>query len=415
MQDSLYRNSIYLILNSGLMAFVGFIFWIIGAHLYPASKVGIATTLVSLTTVLLLFSYLGLNNSIVRFLPSEKNPNELIDSIFWVTSIAACIVGTAFILDVRHLVPALSGLHNPIIGTLFVAYIIIGVQNIITDTIFLAKRVTIYTFLANLGLSVCKLTLPFILLSVGSSGLFLSHALGVTASTILSLYFAAKYLHYVPRPRINFNQIKRMFKFSATNYVANFMVSAPPMLLPVIVTNRLGTKESAYFYIATAFASLIYIVPNVTTNAMFAESSNNEAAIQTHIKQALKFILAIIIPLCLLIIPGARFVLTLFGHGYSTEGAEILRIFSATALFMTINYISATTLQVKLRMSAMVTITTIGAIVITVGAYHYATHSLNDVAWSWFIGQGIMSLLFILYLGKAMLSVPRDKVAQANL
>jgi O-antigen/teichoic acid export membrane protein len=398
-------------LNSAVLALVGFIFWIIGTHLYPASKVGIATTLISLTTVLMLFSYLGLNNSIIRFLPGEKDPNQLIDSILWVASIAAIFVGSIFVLEVKHLVPSLYVLHNPVLGVLFVIYIVINVQNTITDNIFLAKRVTVYTLLANLGLSACKLTFPFLLISVGSAGLFLSHAIGITVSTILSLLFAAKYLHYIPKFRINWQSIRKMFSFSASNYVSNFMVSSPAMLLPVIITDKLGTKESAYFYMATSIASLLYVVPNVTTNAMFAESSYNETDLMRHIKKSLRLILALVIPTSLIIIFGAKAILSVFGHGYSQEGTEVLRIFCATILFMTINYIAATALQVKLKMHAMVAISTIGAIVISFGAYHFASRSLDDVAWVWFIGQGIMSVLFTGYLFKTMQSVPLNKLA----
>ncbi len=39
--DSLYRNSIYLMLSTGVMAVFGFFFWVINARLYSAEQVGI--------------------------------------------------------------------------------------------------------------------------------------------------------------------------------------------------------------------------------------------------------------------------------------------------------------------------------------------------------------------------------------
>src|SRR5664279_5323018 len=38
--DSLYRNSIYLMASTGIMAFFGFFFWIINARLYKPEQVG---------------------------------------------------------------------------------------------------------------------------------------------------------------------------------------------------------------------------------------------------------------------------------------------------------------------------------------------------------------------------------------
>jgi O-antigen/teichoic acid export membrane protein len=415
MRDSLYRNSIYLILNSGLMAFIGFVFWLIAAHLYTTSDVGITTTLVSVTTVLLLFSYLGLNNSIVRFLPGEEKPRELIDSMLTTVTMAAIVTGIIFVVGVKHFVPTLAVLHNPLVGGLFVIYIALGALNTVTDNIFLAKREAGYTLLANIGLAICKIALPFALLAMGSAGLFTAHALGIAASAGLSLWFAAKFLHYTPKPRINTPQIKKIFRFSVANYVSNFMVSASPMLLPVIITNRLGTKESAYFYIAMNIANLIYIIPNVTTNAMFAESSHNEQALRTHALRSFKFILAIIIPMSLVVILGAKFLLGIFGHEYSVHSAYTLQIFAATAIFMTINYISATVLQVKLKMRALVTITTIGAAVIIGSAYYFAAHSLNNVAWAWLGGQALMSILFVGYLVTTMFNIPGHKLGKTSL
>jgi len=38
---SLYRNAIYLMASSGVTVFLGFVFWIVVARLYPPSDVGL--------------------------------------------------------------------------------------------------------------------------------------------------------------------------------------------------------------------------------------------------------------------------------------------------------------------------------------------------------------------------------------
>jgi O-antigen/teichoic acid export membrane protein len=69
--DSLYRNSIYLMLSTGVMAVFGFFFWIINARLYSAEQVGIGTTLISIITLISSFSLLGLKNSLIKYLPTS--------------------------------------------------------------------------------------------------------------------------------------------------------------------------------------------------------------------------------------------------------------------------------------------------------------------------------------------------------
>ena len=76
-QNHLVRNSIYLMLNSGLQAAAGFVFWIISARLFSVTDVGLATALFSVLGVTAFAALLGLNSTVVRYLPQSSNPNVL--------------------------------------------------------------------------------------------------------------------------------------------------------------------------------------------------------------------------------------------------------------------------------------------------------------------------------------------------
>ena len=47
----------------------GFFFWIVAARLYALEQVGLATALISSLALVALFSTLGFDSSIIRFLP----------------------------------------------------------------------------------------------------------------------------------------------------------------------------------------------------------------------------------------------------------------------------------------------------------------------------------------------------------
>jgi len=47
MNDSLYKNSIYLMISTGIMAVLGFVFWLVIARLFNTHDVGLATTIIS--------------------------------------------------------------------------------------------------------------------------------------------------------------------------------------------------------------------------------------------------------------------------------------------------------------------------------------------------------------------------------
>jgi len=80
LNDSLYRNSIYLMLNTGVTAVFGFFFWIINARLYSAEQVGIGTTIISTMTLISSFSILGLGNGLIRYLPTSERKNKKINT-----------------------------------------------------------------------------------------------------------------------------------------------------------------------------------------------------------------------------------------------------------------------------------------------------------------------------------------------
>ena len=70
--DSLYKNSIYLMLSTGVMATFGFFFWIINARIYSAEQIGIGTTLLSIMSLISSFSILGLGTGLINICPLRR-------------------------------------------------------------------------------------------------------------------------------------------------------------------------------------------------------------------------------------------------------------------------------------------------------------------------------------------------------
>jgi len=76
--DSLYKNSIYLILSTGVMAVFAFFFWMINTRLYSTEQVGIGTILLSIMTLISSFSNLGLGTGLIRYLPTSERKKMLL-------------------------------------------------------------------------------------------------------------------------------------------------------------------------------------------------------------------------------------------------------------------------------------------------------------------------------------------------
>ena len=86
--DHLVRNSLYLMLSSGVQAALGFTFWLLMARLFSSADIGMASSLISATSLIGFFALFGLNSTLVRFLPTSKDRNRLI------TAALLLVIGT---------------------------------------------------------------------------------------------------------------------------------------------------------------------------------------------------------------------------------------------------------------------------------------------------------------------------------
>src|SRR5579871_147521 len=123
--DSLFRNSFFLMLNTGLQAGLGFFFWLVCARIYDPGNVGLATSLISAASLTSVFSMLGFNNVIVRFLPTSAHKNEQLSTAFTLTSVASFFAAAAFLAwAVFTHNPSVQSGHQVLLMGIFVAYVL---------------------------------------------------------------------------------------------------------------------------------------------------------------------------------------------------------------------------------------------------------------------------------------------------
>ena len=67
------------------------------ARLYTTTEVGLGSAIIAAMNLIALFSVLGLNFSIIRFLPRAARPQELVNSAFILTGLVALVVAAIFI------------------------------------------------------------------------------------------------------------------------------------------------------------------------------------------------------------------------------------------------------------------------------------------------------------------------------
>lgn len=121
--DSLLKNSFYLMAANLLNLLLGFIFWVIAARYYSPHEVGTISALLSSMLLLSMISALGFQTAFVFHLPrNRENAGRIINSCL-TSSIAASIVfSSIFVLGLDVWAPPLKSILSDLkFGILFAA------------------------------------------------------------------------------------------------------------------------------------------------------------------------------------------------------------------------------------------------------------------------------------------------------
>lgn len=397
--DSLYRNSIYLMLSTAIMAFFGFFFWIINARLFKPEQVGIATTLISVVALITSLSMLGLNNGIIRYLPTSERKNNKINTAFTLVTVASILIALIYLIFVNIFSPKLLFVkENIFFAILFVVFAVFSSLNILSESVFIAYRSTKYILIKNTIQSIVKLALPIFLLSLGAYGIFVSVGISFVVAFVLGLIFLIVKFGYLFRPIINKEVVNRMTKFSLGNYATGFIGGLPGMLLPIIILNNLGARFSAYFYMVLMIANFLYIIPLATSQSLFAEGSYSEPELRIHIKKAVKIISLIMIPAIIIMIAFGKYILLAFGKQYSNEGMILLQLFAISGIFLSINYIGNSIFYIKHKIKLLILVNFINALTILSLSVILVNQNLLGIGVAWLIGQAMTSIIYIFFI-----------------
>lgn len=402
--DSLFRNSIYLMASTGVVAVFGFAFWIFVARLFSTRNVGIATTLISAMSLLSSLSLLGFNSSLIRYLPKSQKRNEKINSVYLLVALASVITSLTFLAGLKVFSPHLLFLKTNIFYIITFVFFIMGISlNTIVESIFIAYRASGNVLAKNIVLSVLKLIFPVFFIFLGSYGIFSSVAVATIISGLMGMLLLLYKYAYKPAFAFNKGAIKEMAYFSGGNYIAGFLSSAPSLILPLLIVNLLNAETAAYYYVSSMILSFLVIISKATTQSLLAEGSHDIDFIRAHFFKSLKITFLFLTPAILMIILFGNLILHAFGKNYAIEAFEFLRIVSISALFISVGYLGDSILRLRHKVNYLVGINAFGAIFILAVLYIFIPRGLVAIGWTWLFTQAFLAFVYIIIFWKKKL------------
>lgn len=325
-KDGLYRTSFFMAFANLMGAGCGFFFWIVAARLYTVEQVGLATALISSLALVALFSTLGFDSSIIRFLPTEEK-GRVISTSLVITTGACILAGGIYIILAMILTPAMPLWQEPGYSLAFILVAALNSITVMGGYAFIADRKADLFFLQNLTQAV-RIPALLPLTFLGVFGIFGAIGLGYLAAAI---YILVKIqLRITPLvPQVDREFIRKSFRFSSLNYLSSLLYAAPTLIMPILVLSLLDEAEAAKYYIAFALGTLVLIIPSSFGTSLFVEGSHGSGLRASALRAGGASLLIMLPAVLVLLLFGDRLLGLLKGE--YVEAFGLLRIIALSS------------------------------------------------------------------------------------
>ena len=396
-KDPLYHNSLFLMANIAVTSALGFVFVIIITRFYSDDDVGLANAIISGINLIALFSFLGLDSLLIRYLPRSERQTDLINFSFSLSAIISLIIAGIFVLGIHTWSPALNFIRdNPKFAACFIIFAVFLTLSVMMSSLFIAKRKTYFALTKDTISSVLKIPLPFVLVLffrafgiVGSWGI----SAGIAVIVAGLIFLPRVQSGYKAKLNLSFKIVKGLWHYSIGSYFISILSTLPALILPIIIVNRSGGADNAYYYTAWTLACLLFIIPGAVSQSLFAEGSHFEDKLDANVRRSYKFIFLLLIPLIILFVFAGKWLLLAFGKNYSEGGMTLLQIFSISAILYAINNVYYTILRVKNKLAELIALYGFSTLSILIGSYFILPRTgLVGIGYIWFSVQAIVSI-----------------------
>src|SRR5213083_516361 len=216
-------------------AVLGFVFWGLAARLFSANAVGIAGSIVGLSSLATSIGILGLDNGLVRYASRASRPRALMWQILLVGGGLASVVGlvlSLIVLAVSNDVAVLQIL--PALVVLAVTQTTSQTCFQITDASILAARKSEYLAYRAVSYGIAKIVLLFALLSAGVVGLSAAYTLPLLVVMLVSLFLVRR-VWPLQNERGVPVRLREVASLSAGNWLSGLVYSLPSRVGPALL------------------------------------------------------------------------------------------------------------------------------------------------------------------------------------
>ncbi|MFJ3442707.1 lipopolysaccharide biosynthesis protein [Streptomyces sp. NPDC086081] len=335
--DSLFKNAYFLMLSTGVSAVLGLGFWLVAARYYTEEAVGQGSAAIAAMRLLASITATTMIGAVVRFVPrAGRETGRLVWGTYVASSLVVALAAAVFLLTLDAWGASYAPLGTPMAGAVFVAACVAWALLTLQDGVLTGLRKAEWVPAGNAVFSVGKLALLAVFAgTLPVLGIFVSWAVAIAFSTLPLGWLIFRRL--IPRQAEADRdkeppKIRDMGRFLAGDSLGALFSLAMINLLPVMVAVRFSAAENGYFYVAYTVGGTMEFMAINMASSLTAHASHDPRQLADGVKGALRRMTLLLVPVVLVLVLFAPYILTPFSPDYAEHGSTVLRLLALGAL-----------------------------------------------------------------------------------
>ena len=396
----LYRSAYALMGSVAINSGLGFLFWAVASRTYSAKTVGINSAGVAALTFLTGIGGLFLDGSLYRFLPRAGDATHaLVRAAAAITVVSASLAAVVFAAGVHVGAPDLGFIASSPAAVLAAILAVVGsCLLVLVDGAFIGVRRagwvpikgSVYGLAKIVVLVICVSLVPrygILVAWVAPTALVLAASAWLLRHRLLPAHHAASRAD--PEPLTT----GAVARYAGGNYLAFLSSLAYRTLPPLLVIHELGAKSSAYFYVPWLISTSLVLLTNNLSVSLVVEGSLDRGTLALQTRRALRQFIRLVLPISVVLVIGAPWLLRIFGAGYAAHGASTLRLLALGLIPASVAIIAVGVARVQDHIAVIiVTQFSLAVVVLGLGAVLLRSLGLPGFGVSWVIAQTLAAV-----------------------
>jgi O-antigen/teichoic acid export membrane protein len=411
----LFREGYALILGAAINSGLGFVYWLVAARTYSPEKVGLNSAAIYAMLFISGLAQLNLSSALIRFLPiAGRKTGRLIALSYLVPALVGAAAAAIFLIGVDTWTPNLGFLtHSAGFEIWFIAAVICWNVFVLQDAVLTGFRRAIWVTADSTLFSVARIVLVIALAGpLPVYGMFGAWTGAILASIVpINLFVVYRLMRSRARTTTSDGEgvgVRRIVHFAGLDYIGWLAFLAATTLIPVMITQRAGGEANAYFSLGWAVTQPLYLLSSSMGMSLVVSAAGEEEKLAVHVREAAVQALRLAVPIALMVVILAPYVLRVFGPAYASHGTLALRLAALSAIPNVVTTLYVYSCRAARKMGRLVVVlTTQSALVIGLSYVLLDPWGIAGVGAAWLIGQSVIALAILLRTMPAMVARPR--------